>query len=272
MFTFFSSRLSKKKLSRNWQDRILFSLSLPHIFINWFFCMSIRLHTALLLLSKSTQTTLISYSGDRRRNQLSKRIVFHFSLAAAQNIMTTWKCFESKRFPIETCWNWTWNLNDEKCQPKRMNPFSSLCQNSLLLRAHPQLLTKFLSFGVSFSVFACLVWLTSFPWIHSWALLKRGVSRLFSVVCVRAIQTKTIIHFVLHWNEFHLSDTRFAGKIVKMLNIFKKFQKQNPTENGVASVPNGSSANGYRPMGANLQKKFARGIQYNSKLPVRVEL
>lgn len=32
MFTFFSSRLSKKKLSRNWQDRILFSLSPPHFY------------------------------------------------------------------------------------------------------------------------------------------------------------------------------------------------------------------------------------------------
>lgn len=42
--------------------------------------------------------------------------------------------------------------------------------------------------------------------------------------------------------------------------IFKKFQKQNDSNNG-----NNVNAHNIRPMDQNLQKKFSRGIQYNSK-------
>lgn len=56
-----------------------------------------------------------------------------------------------------------------------------------------------------------------------------------------------------------------------MLNLFKKLQKPNATDNGTASANAqhaGGAANNasYRPMGQHLQRKFARGIQYNSKL------
>lgn len=65
-------------------------------------------------------------------------------------------------------------------------------------------------------------------------------------------------------------------------NIFKKFQKNHSLDSSVlvdgGGVPNGSTNtnttkndhhsnnNDVKPMGINLQKKFARGIQYNSKL------
>lgn len=41
--------------------------------------------------------------------------------------------------------------------------------------------------------------------------------------------------------------------------IFKKFQKQNDPNNAIIN------SNNIRPMDQHLQKKFSRGIQYNSK-------
>lgn len=53
-------------------------------------------------------------------------------------------------------------------------------------------------------------------------------------------------------------------------NIFKKFQKNQDLSNGnvqdVGQTKNGQSV---RPMGQYLQRKFARGIQYNSSLQLK---